>query len=584
MARRQVLLRRLQAINTLGAASVICTDKTGTLTENRMTAVEVRAAGRRYEVTGTGYDPAGRILHEGQPVRAGHDANLQRLLHAGLVCNNARLEPGRNWRMHGDPTEGALVTLAYKGWTPLPDPGDRMAETPFTSERKRMGMLARRPDGTMAFFVKGAPEAVLATSTRALGADGEVPLDADLAAHLLAEAEEMSAEGLRVIAVADRDASGPQDTGEEGLVFLGFAGLLDPPREEVAGAVALCHAAGIRVVMITGDSPVTARAIAGRVGIRNETVIAGAELDVMSDEALARALEQDVLFARTTPVHKLRIVERLQQAGGIVAMTGDGVNDAPALRRADIGMAMGERGTDVAKEAADLVILDDNFATIVHAIEEGRRQFANIRKFVRYLLSSNSAEVIALAINLAIGGPLVLLPVHLLWINLLTDGVSAVALGLEPAEAQQMQRLPLDRDERVLTADGITGLAAFGIYMGAVCAAVFYLYLPEGEALARTMAFTTLVACQEVAVFAFRSDRRPAVALGFLSNRWLLVAVAGMLLLQGLAIYWPPLQALMGTVPLGAAELGVVFLAALPVILVPTAFKLVRRWRGYSLT
>jgi Ca2+-transporting ATPase len=580
MVRQKALLRRLQAAETLGSASVICTDKTGTLTENKMTATRIFAGGNVYEATGTGYDPAGRILRDGQRVLAEEDPTLMRLLQAALVCNHARLSRREDWVMTGDPTEGALVTLAFKGWTPVPDRNARIAEAPFSSERKRMGVLARRADGELGLFAKGAPETVLPACTATL-VDGQArALDAPQRNALTARYEAMARDGLRVIAIADRDAAGPTDLAEDGLVLLGFVGLLDPPRPEVAAAVDLCHSAGVRILMITGDNATTAQAIAGRIGIRNAQAVTGAEIDGMSDADLTRALSRDALFARTTPAHKMRIVECLQQAGEVVAMTGDGVNDAPALKRADIGVAMGQRGTDVAKEAADLVILDDNFATIVAAIREGRRQFGNIRKFVRYLLASNSAEVIALALNLLIGGPLVLLPVHILWINLLTDGVSAVALGLEDAEPEQMSAPPIARDAQVLTREGLLSLAAFGVYMAAVCLALFYALLPEGEALARTVAFTTLVTCQEVAVFAFRSHRHSALRLGLMSNPWLLVAVAGMFALQALALYWPPLQLLLGTVPLGIYHLALVAAAAVPVMLGPTLAKAIRRARA----
>ena len=577
MARQKALLRRLQAAETLGAASVICTDKTGTLTENKMTVTRLLTLDRAYEVSGLGYDPAGDIQDGDRAVEAGDDPALWRLLHAGAACNDARLVRNADWQLIGDPTEGALITLVHKAQIPVPDPQDRVAELPFSSERKRMAVLAPRPDGRLALFVKGAPEAVLEASASALVEDRVVPLDRQLRAELVTGYETLASQGLRVIAIADRDAGGHDDLAEEGLIFLGFAGLLDPPRAEVADAVRLCHDAGVRIVMITGDSAATAAAVADMVGIRHGAAITGEALEHLSDEALGTALSQDVLFARTTPAHKMRIVAHLQGAGDIVAMTGDGVNDAPALRRADVGMAMGTRGTDVAKEAADLVILDDNFATIVRAISEGRRQFANIRKFVRYLLSSNSAEVIALGVNLLVGGPIILFPVHILWINLLTDGISAVALGLEPAEPEQMQTPPLSPDERVLTTDGFVMLAGFGVYMAAACLAMFYGFLDQGEGLARTMAFTTLVFCQEIAVFAFRSDYRSSFRLGVRSNPWLFVSVGAMLGLQVLAIYWPPLQTLLGTVPLDAREIGLALIPAIPVAILPTVLKALRR-------
>lgn len=577
MVRQKALLRRLQAAETLGAASVICTDKTGTLTENKMTATVIATPDARYEVTGTGYDPAGRILKDGRPVRAADDADLARLLHAAQVCNDAKVERQPDWTMIGDPTEGALITLAMKAWAPIPDREARIAEAPFSSERKRMGVIAPNAAGQSTLFVKGAPEAVLAACTRVRLNGQDRPLDPEQRRDLDALQGSLAEQGLRVIAIAERPATAPGDLEEKNLILLGFAGLLDPPRAEVREAVRACHGAGIRVVMITGDSLKTGQAIASMIGIRASRAISGAELDAMDEDALAEAVRQDVLFARTAPIHKTRIVERLQSQGAIVAMTGDGVNDAPALRQADIGMAMGERGTDVAKEAADLVLLDDNFATILRAIAEGRRQFANIRKFVRYLLSSNSAEAIALSLNLLIGGPLVLLPFQILWLNLLTDGVSAVALGLEPGEPEQMRRPPLNRDENVLTLKGILGMAAFGAYMAAVCLWLFYHYLPQGETLARTVAFTGLVLMQEIAVFAFRSDTRSAWGIGLLSNPWLVLAVAGMIALQALAVYWVPLQTILGTVPLGPPELGLIALACLPLMLAPSGSKALRR-------
>ncbi|QEW18587.1 Calcium-transporting ATPase [Marinibacterium anthonyi] len=580
MVRQKALLRRLQAAETLGAASVICTDKTGTLTENKMTATVVATPDARYEVTGTGYDPAGRILRDGQPVRAADDPDLARLLHAAQVCNDAKLDRQPDWTMIGDPTEGALITLAMKAWAPIPDRNARSAEAPFSSERKRMGVVAPDGAGQPTLCVKGAPEAVLAACSSARIGGQDLPLGAEQRNELDALQGSMAEQGLRVIAIAARRAETPEDLKEANLTLLGFAGLLDPPRPEVADAVRACHGAGIRVVMITGDSVKTGQAIAAMVGLRANRAISGAELDAMDDEALAEAVRQDVIFARTAPIHKTRIVESLQSLGAIVAMTGDGVNDAPALRKADIGMAMGQRGTDVAKEAADLVLLDDNFATILRAIAEGRRQFANIRKFVRYLLSSNSAEATALSLNLLIGGPLILLPFQILWLNLLTDGVSAVALGLEPGEPEQMRRPPLHRDETVLTRKGVLGMAAFGGYMAVACLGLFYHYLPQDEILARTVAFTALVLMQEIAVFAFRSDTRSAWAIGMLSNPWLVLAVAGMIGLQALALYWAPLQTILGTVALGWADLGVIALTCLPLVVAPGLSKALRRRVG----
>ena len=579
MVREKALLRRLQAMETLGAASVICTDKTGTLTENRMTAVRVVTHSRHFTVSGTGYDPDGRIEADGTPVHAGEDVELRALLCTGAICNDATLTlDAGTWTMIGDPTEGALQTLARKG-DAVPEPASRLGEVPFSSERKRMAVLTPGDDGPM-LHLKGAPEAVLQVSTQ-IYRNGELrPLDPVTREHLRAQYEDMASDGLRVIGLAQRRAEGDSDLSETGMTFLGFAALLDPPRPEVAEAVALCKRAGIRVIMITGDGAATAAAIARELGIGQTRAVTGPQLEKMSDDDLARLLDEDVVFARTAPAHKMRIVKQLQAKGAIVAMTGDGVNDAPALKQADIGVAMGQRGTDVAKDAADLVVLDDNFATIVRAIREGRRQFSNIRKFVRYLLASNTGEVLALAVNLLIGGPLIFFPIHILWINLVTDSASAIALGLERAEPGLMDRPPIKASDRILTRDGVTHFAGFGIYMAAAALGVFYITLPEGADLARTAAFSTMVLAELLAVFAFRSRDEPAFRLGWFSNRGLTAAVAGMALLQGLAIYWPPLQVLLKTVPLDGWHLGLVVLATLPLLVVPTLTKLLRQRLG----
>ena len=350
---------------------------------------------------------------------------LADVLETAVTCTHARLtRDGDQWTMIGAPTEGALVTLGFKGWEPVPESHAIVAETPFSSERKRMAVLAR--DGTsFRLHVKGAPEVILERASKVRTASGESSMTDAHRDTLFAAYEGMASEGQRVLALAARHA-GPDDLEETGLVFLGLIGLIDPPRSEVAAAIEGARRAGIRVIMITGDGGLTARAIAGQIGLGQPEPIEGTGLDGLSDDSLRERLQGDVLFSRTRPEHKLRIVEALQDQGQIVAMTGDGVNDAPALRRADIGVAMGIRGTDVSRNAADLVLLDDNFATIVGAIAEGRRQFDNVRKFVRYLLSSNAGEVVAIVANLVLGGPLVFLATQILWMNLITDSVTAV--------------------------------------------------------------------------------------------------------------------------------------------------------------
>ncbi len=580
MSRQNALARRLQAVETLGASTVICTDKTGTLTENKMTATAVYVPSARFTVTGTGYDPAGHIAQGDLRVRASDDPELARLLRAGATCTHARLvRSGPGWELIGEPTEGALVVLAMKGWTRMPDPDAELAETPFSSDRKRMSVVAMTGDGPM-LFAKGAPETILGLCTRiAQGAGDRALIDDDRAAAM-AEIEAMAARGQRVLALAERRADGAHDTDEQNLIFLGLAGLVDPPRPEVRAAVAAAHAAGIRICMITGDNPVTAAAIARQVGLPVGSALTGDMLHEMSDAALVDALRGDALFARTRPADKMRIVTALQETGEIVAMTGDGVNDAPALKKADIGVAMGIRGTDVAKDASDLVLLDDNFATIVAAIREGRRQFDNVRKFVRYLLSSNAGEVIALVLNILIGGPLIFLATQILWMNLITDGVTAVALGLEKSEEDQMKDPPRPESAPVLGRGGLIPILCFGAYTGLTSLWIFLTLLPHGVDLARTTAFTAMVVFEKVSVFAFRSLRQPCWHIGWFSNPLLLGALVLMLAAQSAAVYWPPLQLLLHTVPLGWSEWGMILTLALPLIVVPEVIKTGLRLRS----
>ncbi|GAB4271010.1 MAG: HAD-IC family P-type ATPase [Pararhodobacter sp.] len=575
MLRRKALVRRLQAVETLGAATVICTDKTGTLTENAMTVTRIWTPARTYEVTGTGYDPAGHIAVGGTRIRAADDARLAELVDVATSCNHAALIClDGDWRMVGDPTEGALITLGHKAWAPVPDDA-RHAEIPFDSERKRMSVVVARPSGLMQ-MVKGAPEAVLAVCDRVQGADGQPePLTEALRERIDAEVAAMAANGQRVLGFAHRSVTAPPQD-EQALVFLGLVAMMDPPRAEVRDAVRLCRSAGIRVTMITGDAPATAAAIARDIGLEAGPVLTGAELDAMSNADLGRALEAGAHFARTAPAHKMRLVEALQQRGNLVAMTGDGVNDAPALRQADIGIAMGRRGTDVAKDASDLVLLDDNFATIVGAVEEGRRQFANIQRFVRYLLCSNAGEVMAIVVNLLLGGPLIFLATQILWMNLVTDGVTAVALGNERAAPDLMRQKPVARNFPILDATGFVLIACFGLYTGAASLWLFYHVLPQGEDLARTMAFTGMVLFEKVSVFAFRSFRLPMARIGLASNPMLLIAFAAMVAAQLAVVYWPPLQALLSTVALSASQLGVLVLLALPLIVVPEVVKMAR--------
>lgn len=572
MVRRNALARRLQAVETLGAASVICTDKTGTLTENKMTTTQIWTLDQTYAVTGTGYDPAGHIEAMGHRLRVQDDPVLAALLQTGLYCSHARLEQdGGTWTMIGEPTEGALVTLAYKGWCDLPDKRNLLSELPFSSERKRMSVLYQSPQD-ITVLAKGAPEQILSICTRICTHDGTRDLTAADTENITQAYTQMAAQGQRIIALAQRPAK-DRNLVEKDLTFLGLVGLIDPPRPEVRDAIAAAKSAGIRVVMITGDSPVTATAIAQQLSLATDTALTGAELDAIDDAALAEALRGNVLFARTRPEQKMRIVAALQAEGQIVAMTGDGVNDAPALKQADIGVAMGIRGTDVARDASDLVLLDDNFATIVKAVGEGRRQFANVQKFVRYLLSSNAGEVVALVVNIAIGGPLVFLATQILWMNLVTDGVTAVALGLEKAEPDQMQQPPRRKNTAILGVAGVMTIVALGCYTGLASLWIFFHLMDQGVELARTTAFTAMVVFEKVSVFAFRSLRLNNWRIGWFSNPFLLGALTLTLGAQMLAVYWPPLQVLLRTVPIGLSEWQWIVAFAVPIIVVPEVVK-----------
>ena len=589
MARRRALLRRLQAAETLGAASVICTDKTGTLTQNEMTvtAIWLPAAGH-IEVTGTGYVPMGEFRRHGASLTREAQAALAEMLESALRSNHARVYLEQDgWHRLGEPTEAALVVAAMKAGLEPQGSGELAGEFPFDSERKRMTVVVRRGANFEA-HVKGAPEILLERSTRL--ADGATPreLTPEDRARILSAADEMAREGLRVLAVARRRLSPMQtlapDAVESELTFLGLAGMMDPPRPEVPESVRQARAAGIKVIVVTGDSPATATAIASRVDLPVHRVLTTQDVARLSDAELQAALGEDVLFARITPEDKIRIVEALQKLGHVVCMTGDGVNDAPALKKADVGVAMGLRGTDVAKAASDLVLTDDNFASIVAAIEEGRRQWENIRKFVRYLISSNIGEVVAILVNTFLGGPLILMPAQILWINLVTDGACAVALAVEPAGKDILRQPPRPVGEPILGRAGMLRVLALGGYLGFGTIWLFHHYLAEGAstALAGTMAFCGLVLLEQLNVFNFRSLSQPIHSIGWTSNRPLLAAWVATIALQLAGVYVPFLQHAVHTVALSWQDWAVIVVFALPVFLVPEAIKWIRSLRTSS--
>lgn len=581
MVRRKALLRRLQAAEGLGSATVICTDKTGTLTQSQMTVQTIWMPAGSVDLTGVGYDPAGHFEIRGKRIDYRNRHDLHQLLKSALICNHSRvLKDDSGWHEVGEPTEAALVVAAYKAWLQPDDHSVPITEFAFNSNRKRMTIVTRSGD-TLIAHTKGAPEVILPRCTSWLQGD-QVRRMTSTDFQLVTEAyESLAKQGQRTLLVARRELPDgcrlAEDCVESELTLLGIAGMTDPPRPEVPDAVRLAQSAGIKVFMMTGDAAPTALAIADQVGLPATTALTGQELDSMDDTALGEALQRDVVFARTTPEHKLRIVGILQDQGHIVGMTGDGVNDAPALKKADIGIAMGIRGTDVARGASDIVLTDDNFSSIVGAIEEGRRQYDNIQKFVRYLLSSNTGEIVAIFVNILLGGPLILLPVQILWMNLITDGLTAVALGVEPAEKTIMHRPPRDPGRPILDRRGILAIAVLGTYIGIVTLGLFHYYLqssdPNKAALAGTVAFTVIILIEKVNVLNFRALQSPLSTVGFFSNPWVLMAIIGMICLQVAAVYVPILQQALHTVPLGIEEWILMLTLALPIFLIAEAYK-----------
>lgn len=584
MARRNALVRRLPAAETLGAATIICSDKTGTLTHGEMAVTQIWTPQGNGEATieigGAGYEPSGVFKAQGHIIDPQNRPGLMALLEAGLICNHARVfQRDGLWRLDGEPTEGALVTAALKAG--LVEPVTAHArEIPFSSARKRMSLVVPAQEGAIV-YLKGAPEEVLARCTSVFDGEGNAALGPQDLEDLHRVFEGMAKRGLRVLAAARKtitDLEMPDGEIEQELTFLGFFGVMDPPREEVPAAIARAHGAGLRVVMITGDAPATALAIARSIGLDGRSALTGGELDAMDDAALLRAIHDGAVFSRVAPEHKLRLVEVLQRDGEVVAMTGDGVNDAPALKRADIGVAMGIRGTDAAKDAAEMVLMDDNFATIIGAVEEGRRQYANIRKFVRYLLSSNSAELIAIGAGLLMGWPLILLPVQVLWMNLVTDGPTALALGIERADRDLMRHPPAAPDAPVVDRSGLVVVALLAGYMGIASLWLFQDALARGETLlyAQTLVFTGLIVFEKTNVLNFRSLDRPLAMIGLFTNPWLVLAIATSIALQLGAVYWPPLQLVLHSVPLDWPAWQRILILAAPIVLVPEALKTLR--------
>ena len=539
MSRRRALVRKLPAVETLGSTSVICTDKTGTLTVGEMTARALFVAGQSYEITGEGYGPDGEVRFEGKRAETPHAAPLLELATVLLGCNNAHLvQEDGIWKTVGDPTEGALLAAGGKAG------GDRERiekelpkhhEIPFDSDRKLSSVIRRMPDGKLRAFINGAPDVLLHRCTQLYTNDGARRMTDEERQAITAQNAAMAGQALRVLGSAWRDldnappADLSADAVEHDLVFVGLTGMYDPPRQEAKEAVAKCRAAGIRVVMITGDHPHTAAAIAREIGIADEDDLAlsGAELDKLSEEALQERAPRVAVYARVTAEHKLRIVRAWKANDAVVAMTGDGVNDAPAIKGADIGIAMGRSGTEVTKQASDMIITDDNFTSIVAAVEEGRGIYDNIRKTLQYLLAGNTGELLLMTACVIIGLPMPLLPIHLLWINLVTDGLPALCLATDPIDPDVMKRRPRHRSERITDRSFLCTMSLTGFLTAGVALAV-YLYGLKTETveMARTHAFSVLVFAELLRSFGCRSETKPVWRISLLTNISLAIVVA----------------------------------------------------------
>ena len=592
MVKRNALVRKLPSVETLGSVTVICSDKTGTLTRNEMTVQELLIGGSLYRVSGTGYAPRGEFYRDqdDSPAEVGNDPDLQMALTIGSWCNSARLVPrgdgDDDWQVIGDPTEGALIVVARKAGIDHGQ-GDKrvLYEVPFDSTRKAMSVAVQDSVGKT-LFVKGAPEVILGKCVSERYDGDTRTLTDDRRAKILSVNGEMASRALRVLAVAYRP--NPPDhvteNPESDLVFVGLVGMIDPPREEARLAIQKCVRAGIRAVMITGDHPATAMAVAKRLGMvgANDKSIAGYELEAMSDSELSDQVEHIAVYARASAEHKLRIIKAWKSRGQVVAMTGDGVNDAPAIKAADIGIAMGVTGTDVTKETSDMVLIDDNFASIVSAVEEGRGIFDNIQKVLQFLLSCNFGEILLMFIASLLGWPAPLLPIQLLWINLVTDGLPALALSLEPPEPGIMERKPRRPNESILSLHLGLGILVQGTLVGAVGLLAFglsYWSHPGDDERARAMTFCVLVYAELLRALAARSQSLTLIQLRPWTNPQLLLAITVSGMLQfGIAVF-PFTQHVFDVFPHTAFEWSaIIVLALLPMTLIESA-KFVRgRW------
>ncbi|MEM3570704.1 MAG: calcium-transporting P-type ATPase, PMR1-type [Candidatus Bathyarchaeia archaeon] len=586
MAKRKAIVRKLPAVETLGCTTVICADKTGTLTKAEMTARKIFFNNEMIHVTGIGYEPKGNFLKNNKPMEIDIDKDecLSLILKAALLCNDASLEKDeKGWHIVGDPTEGALVVLAMKAGLSqenIRKDYPRINEIPFTSERKMMTTIHSTLKGDKIAFSKGAVEVLLKKCTKMLINGEIVSLNENEKENILKVNEQMAKDALRVLGIAYKCLPKElnefnEEEVEKGLIFLGLVGMIDPPREEAIQAILLCKKAGIKVKMITGDHKLTAMAIAKELGLlkENELVITGAELDKLSDEDFEKIVENIAIYARVLPEHKLRIVKALKKKGHVVAMTGDGINDAPALKNSDIGIAMGITGTDVTKEASDMILADDNFATIVAAIEEGRAIYDNIKKYLMFLLSCNIGEILIMAIATLLGLPLPLLAIHILWVNLVTDGLPAIALGVDPADIDIMERMPRSPKESIF--HGIKGIIiAIAILLALVTLPIYFSFLSKESLIkARTMVFAIIVMFELFISFGCRSEKHPLIKIGPFKNRFLVISVIISALMILFVIYVPIIGTLFKTTQLTLNDWAIVFLASSSGLIAIEAWK-----------
>lgn len=575
--KKGAIIRRLPAVETLGCAGVICSDKTGTITQNRMAVHALCCAGSQLEVRGDAFSGTGGIFLLGRPAAVASQPVLERLLRCAVLCSDTQIKLEKKKIVaQGNPTEAALLAVAYRaGITAeaLSQNYPRLSEKPFDSIRKRMDVTVRTPHGGTLFLCKGAPDILLELCDRVAVSQGEALLSAAERKRIFEELHQLASQGCRVLAFAENDHV---ENGEKKMIFLGLAGLQDPPKPQVEGAVRRCRRAGMKPVMITGDYPQTAQAIAAQVGIfcTGDRVLTGEELEKMTDEELASVCMKTSVYARVTPQHKLRIVRAYQRCHQVVAMTGDGVNDAPAMKQADIGVAMNS-GTDVTKEAGEVILLDDNFATIVATVEEGRVIYQNIRRFIRYLLTGNLGEVLSMLFSMLVGLPMALVPIQILMVNLLTDGLPAIALGLEPPDETILRRPPRPKDESLFAQGLLRMILVRGIFLGISTAGVYYAVwlISQNLPIARSAAFMTLILAQMVHIFECRGK-----PLDLRGNPALLLAAGMSALVTVVSVYLPAAQAVFHTVPVT----GIYLLLVLAGIFIgPVGTAVLRRIRRF---